>query len=156
MYFLGSFVQSFVEGQFPDLTIEEDYSFFPFPSIDPQYEGAVTGGADMLVMFNDTEATRSLVEYLLSVEAQEMGVRQGGFISTNKQVSMDSYPDIMAAKVAEQLTSANIARFDADDIWGGDLQAAFFEAVLDYLANPSDLDNILEDLEALAVQQLDS
>ncbi|NQT73743.1 MAG: carbohydrate ABC transporter substrate-binding protein [Chloroflexi bacterium] len=155
MYFLGSFVQSFVEGQFPDLTIEEDYSFFPFPSIDPQYEGAVTGGADMLVMFNDTEATRSLVKYLLSVEAQEMGVRQGGFISTNKQVSMDSYPDVMAAKVAEQLTSANIARFDADDIWGGELQAAFFEAVLDYLANPSDIDRILEDLEAVAVQQLD-
>jgi len=155
MYFLGSFVQAFVESQFPDMTIEEDYSFFPFPSIDPQYEGAVTGGADMLVMFNDTEAARSLVDYLLSAEAQEMGVRQGGFISTNKRVNMDSYPDVMAAKVAEQLTSANIARFDADDIWGGDLQAAFFEAVLDYLANPSGLDHILENLEAVAVQQLD-
>ena len=155
MYFLGSFVQGFIEGQFPALVIEEDYSFFPFPPVDPQYEGAVTSGADLLVMFNDTEAGRSLMEYLASAEAQEIGVSQGGFTSTNKQVSLASYPDALAAKVAEQLTAANIVRFDADDIWGGDLQAAFFQGVLDYLADPSSLDSILEDLELVAAQQLE-
>jgi alpha-glucoside transport system substrate-binding protein len=155
MYFLGSFVQGFIEGQFPDLAIEEDYSFFPFPSINPQYKNAVTSGADMLVMFNDNQASRSLVDYLLGAQSQEIGVLRGGFISTNKQVSLASYPDALAARVAEQLTSADIVRFDADDIWGGDLQAAFFQGVLDYLAHPSDLDSILEDLEAVAAQQLE-
>jgi alpha-glucoside transport system substrate-binding protein len=150
MYFLGSFAQGFIEGQFPALVIEEDYSFFPFPSVNPQYEGAVTSGADLLVMFNDNEANRSLMQYLATAEAQEIWVRRGGFTSTNKQVSLANYPDALAAKVAEQLTSAEIVRFDADDIWGGDLQAAFFQGILDYLADPSGLDSILERIEAVA------
>ena len=154
MYFLGSFAQGFIEGQFPGLVIEEDYSFFPFPPVNPQYKGAVTSGADLLVMFNDSEASRSLMEYLATAEAQEIWARRGGFTSTNKQVSLTSYPDALAAKVAEQLTSAEIVRFDADDIWGGDLQATFFQGVLDYLADPSRLDSILEDIEAVAAQQL--
>ncbi len=45
--------------------------------------------------------------------------------------------------------------FDADDTWGGDLQAAFWQGVLDYLADPSELDSILADIEAKAVQQLE-
>jgi len=155
MYFLGSFVQGFIEGQFPDLIIEEDYSFFPFPSVNPQYEGAVTSGADLLVMFNDNEASRSLVEYLTTAEAQEIWVNRGGFTSTNKLVSLESYPDALAARVAEQLTSAEIVRFDADDIWGGDLQDAFYHGVLNYLADPSRLDSVLEDIEAVAAEQLE-
>jgi len=154
MYFLGSFVQGFIEEKFPDLTIEQDYSFFPFPYIDPQYEGAVTGGADLLVMFNNTEASRSLMEYLVTAEAQEIWVSRGGFTSPNKLVSESSYPDVLAAKVAEQLSHAEIFRFDADDMWGGDLQAAFFQGVLDYLADPASLDTILGDIEAVAAQQL--
>ena len=154
MYFLGSFAQGFIESQFPNLVIEEDYSFFPFPSINPQYKGAVTSGADLLVMFNDNEASRSLMEYLASAEAQEIWVGRGGFTSPNKQVSLASYPDALAAEVAEQVTSAEIVRFDADDIWGGDLQAVFFQGVLDYLADPSRLDSILQEIEAMAVQQL--
>jgi alpha-glucoside transport system substrate-binding protein len=155
MYFLGSFTQGFIEAQFPDLISEEDYSFFPFPAVNPQYQNAVTGGGDLLVMFNDTEASRSLMEYLATAEAQEIAVGQGGFTSPNKQVSEASYPDALAAKVADQLTSAEIVRFDADDIWGGALQATFFQGVLDYLANPSDLDSILADIEEVAVQQLE-
>jgi alpha-glucoside transport system substrate-binding protein len=155
MYFLGSFTQGFIEVQFPGLISEEDYSFFPFPSINPQYENAVTGGGNLLVMFNDTEASRSLMEYLATAEAQEIAVGRGGFTSPNKQVSEASYPDALAAKVAEQLTSADIVRFDADDIWGGALQAAFFQGVLDYLANPSELNSILADIEAVATQQLE-
>jgi len=154
MYFLASFTQGFIEEQFPDLVIEEDYSFFPFPSMDPQYKDAVTSGGDLLVMFNDSEASRSLMEYLASAEAQEIWVSRGGFTSPNKQVSLASYPDALAAKVAEQVTSAEIVRFDADDIWGGDLQAAFWQGILDYLADPAKLDSILQDIEAVAAQQL--
>ena len=154
MYFLGSFTQSFIEDQFPDQLIEEDYSFFPFPAIDPQYKGSVTGGADLLVMFNDTEATRSLMEYLSTAAAQQIWVSRGGFVSTNNQVSLDNYPDPLAAKVARQLTAAQVFRFDADDIWGGELQAAFWKGILDYIQDPSKLDSILQGIEAVAAEQL--
>lgn len=155
MYFLGSFTQGFIARQFPDLVPEQDYSFFPFPPVDPQYGGACTIGADLLVMFNDTEASRSLMEYLASAEAQAIGVGRGGFTSPNGLVSPGSYPDSLAARVAQHLASADVVRFDADDIWGGDLQSAFYQGILDYLADPSRLDAILGDIEAVAAQQLE-
>ncbi|MEE9285475.1 MAG: ABC transporter substrate-binding protein [Dehalococcoidia bacterium] len=154
MYFLGSFTQGFIEEQFPDLIIDEDYSFFPFPSIVPQFANAVTGGADLLVMFNDDPSSRSLMQYFAASASQQIWVGRGGFTSTNSRVSLDNYPNPLARKVAEQLTTANIFRFDADDIWGGELQAAFWKGILDYLADPSKLDSILADIEKVAAQQL--
>ena len=159
MYFLGSFTQGFIEEQFPDLTIDEDYSFFPFPGIpgasgDPLFAGAVTGGADLLVMFNDNDSSRSLMEYFATAASQQIWVGRGGFTSTNSQVSLDNYPNPLARKVAEQLTTAKSFRFDADDIWGGELQAAFWKGILDYVADPSKLDSILADIEKVAAQQL--
>ena len=154
MYFLGSFTQGFIEDQFPDQVIEEDYSFFPFPAIDPRYKNSVTGGADLLVMFNDTAASRSLMEYLSTAAAQQIWVSKGGFVSTNNQVSLDKYPDLLAAKVAQQLTAAQAFRFDADDTWGGELQAAFWKGILDYIQDPSKLDSILQEIDAVAAEQL--
>ena len=154
MYFLGSFTQGFIEGQFPDLTIDEDYSFFPFPTITPEFAGAVTGGADLLVVFDDNDTSRSLMEYLASSASQEIWVGRGGFTSTNNRISLDSYPNPLASKVAEQLTTARLFRFDADDTWGGDLQAAFWKGILDFMANPAQLDSILSDIESAAARQL--
>jgi alpha-glucoside transport system substrate-binding protein len=154
MYFLGSFTQGFISEQFPNLVAGEDYSFFPFPAIAPQFDGAVTGGADLVVMFRDTASSRSLMQYLASSAAQQIWVSRGGFTSTNKLVPLDNYPDALAQKVAEQLTTAKIFRFDADDIWGGDLQAAFWKGILDYLRNPGRLDAILQEIDGVATRQL--
>jgi alpha-glucoside transport system substrate-binding protein len=104
-------------------------------------------------MFNDTPASRSLMQYLSTGAAQQIWVGRGGFTSTNNQVSLNNYPDPLAAKVAEQLTSARIFRFDADDIWGGELQDAFWKGILDYLEDPSRLDSILQEIEAVAAEQ---
>jgi hypothetical protein len=55
MYFLGSFTQGFIEEQFPDLVPGQDYSFFDFPTINPEFAGATTGGADVVVAFNGSD-----------------------------------------------------------------------------------------------------
>ena len=154
MYFLGSFTQGFIEGQFPDAVVDRDYSFFEFPAVDPAYAGAVTGGADLVVMFNDNPSARSLIKYLASAGAQQIWVSRGGFTSTNSEVSLSAYPDPLASKVAAQLAAAEIFRFDADDTYGGALQGAFWKGILDYLADPSRLDTILGEIETAAVEQL--
>ncbi len=156
MYHLGSFTAGFISEQFPDLVAGQDYDFFPFPPVDAAYDGAVTGGADLLVMFKDNATNRSLMEYLASAAAQQIWVGRGGFTSTNNAISLDNYEDPIERKVAEQLTTAKIFRFDADDIWGGDLQATFWSGILDYLRNPDKLDRVLGEIEAAAVEQLGS
>ena len=147
MYFLDSFTQELIANQFPDLVAGEDYSFFEFPTINPQYEGAVTGGADVIVAFNNRTSTRSLMEHLASAEAQEIWARRGGFTSTNSKVSLDAYPDDLSRQVAQQLTGAKLFRFDLDDMLGGEVQKAIWKALLSYIKNPGGLGFTLEILE---------
>lgn len=150
MYYLGAFTQGFIAEQFPSLMADEDYSFFPFPTITPSYAGAVTGGANVVVVFKDNATTRSFVEYLASPEAQQIWVTRGGFTAVNKQVSLSAYPDPLARRAAEQLTGATIFRFDADDNMPSAVQKAFWDGTLAYLQDPSQLDSILAQIEAVA------
>ncbi len=142
MLHMGGFASGFVSEQFPDAAAGEDYSFFPWPG------GGVTGGANIVYAFNSDETTCSFLSHLASAEAQQVWVDRGGFTSVNTQVSLDSYPDTVARAQAEQLTTAEVFRFDLDDAIGGALQTAFFTGVTDYLADPGSLDAILAGIEA--------
>jgi len=151
MYYLGAFTQGFISEQFPELVAGEDYAFFPFPTIDPRYAGSVTGGANVVVLFNNNPTTRSFVGYLASAEAQQIWVERGGFTSVNNQVSLDAYTNPLARLAAEQLTGATVFRFDADDNMPSAVQKAFWKGTLAYLQDPSQLDSILADIEAIAL-----
>jgi len=107
----------------------------------------VTGGGDLFGMFNDTPQARSLVQWLLTPEAQQIWVERGGFISMNKNVPADAYPDETSKRSAEILAGASSAKFDASDLMPNAMNQAFFEAVVAYVQNPGDLDSILANLD---------
>ena len=144
----ASFITTFFEseaGATPD-----QFDFFPFPDIDPANSG-VTGGGDLFGMFNDTPQAQSMIQYLLTPEAQQIWVEKGGFISANKNVPLEAYPDEVSRKSAEILANAETFRFDAGDLMPSALSAAFFDAIVSYVDNPAELDAILADLEAESV-----
>ncbi len=147
MYYEGDFVQGFITSQFPNAVAGTDYDFFPFPTVDPQYAGAVTGGADLVVVFRDTPTVRSFINYLASPQAQDIWVKEGGFVSVNNKIALTDYPDKIAQKSVQELTSAKIFRFGAGDSMPGAMQTAWWSGILNYLQNPSQLDSILSDLE---------
>ena len=150
MDYLGDFTAGFISTQFPDLVPEEDYSFFPFPTITEAYSGGVTGGADLVVAFTDTPVVRSFVQYLSTAQAQTIWVKRGGFTSVNNQVSLSDYPDVLTRDAAQQLTGATLFRFGAGDSMPAAVQTAWWAGVLAYLQNPSQLDNILANIESIA------
>ena len=150
LYFLGAFAQTFIAQQFPNLKAGQAYDFFPFPTINAQYQGMLTGGADVAVMFNDTEASRSFMQYMAWAGAWEPWAKKGGFTSPNKSFNQSAYPDEVAKKVGRQLTEAKTFRFDADDLMPAPVQQAEFSAVLDYLRSPNNLDSILGQVETVA------
>lgn len=142
---------SFITGFFPEGVTEEDYAFFPFPSIDPAYGVPALGGADLIVMFNDTPEARALMQYLATPEAQEIWAAYGDFLSPNKRVSLDVYPDATTRAMAEALTSAEVFRFDASDLMPAAVgSGSFWTGTLDYVGG-EDLDSVLEAIEASAV-----
>ena len=147
MTYLGGFASGFITDQFPDAVPETDFNFFPWPG------GGVTGGANIVYAFNSDETTCSFLNWLASAEAQQVWVDRGGVTSVNTQVGLDSYPDPVARAQAEQLTTAEVFRFDLDDAIGGALQLAYFTGVTQYLADPGSLDAILTGIEAARTEE---
>ena len=144
--YLASFAQAFIAASDPDLEPGTDYDVFKFPAINPEYQGAVTVGADVPVMVSDSPAARSFMTYLASARAQETWIKLGGFTSVNRSVSPDTYVDPVARGVAEELTEASVSRFSAGDMMPASLQRAWWEAMLDLVKDPSELDSILDGL----------
>jgi alpha-glucoside transport system substrate-binding protein len=155
LYFLGAFTQGFIQEQFPDAEAGEDYDFFEVPSIGEEFAGAVTGGGDIVVMFNDTPAARSLMQYLADGSNWEPWAEQGGFTSPSGALDTGVYPDDIVSRTGEQLTETEIFRFDADDNMPAEVQQEFFNGVMNYAENRDNLDNILQQIEEVAAGAYD-
>ena len=132
-------------GKFKTATAGTDYNFFPFPDINTQFTGAVEGAGDLFGMFHDTPATRSLMAYLVTAEAQDIWVKHGGALSANKNAT--SYPDEISKRSAALLTNAKAFAFDASDLMPQEMNAAFWKGIVDYVKDASKLDSILADLD---------
>lgn len=142
----GSFITDFFqneEGATPD-----QFAFFPFPDLNDEFAGALTGGGDIVGMFNDTPAARSLMEWLTSAEAQQIWVERGGFLAANTDIPLDAYPDEVNRRAAEILSSVEIFRFDASDMMPAAVQDAFHRGMVDFAQNPGNLDSILSAIES--------
>jgi len=148
----ASFIQGFITDQFPDLEAVEDYNYFAFPPIEEAFGTPALSAGDLFGMFNDTPAARSLMQWLASAEAQEIWARRGGFLSPNKKVSPDVYPDPLVAQAAEILVTAEVVRFDASDLMPAAVNDAFWSGTLQYVENAESLDSILETIEETAAE----
>jgi len=151
MDYLGDFTAGFISTQFPSLVAGQDYNFYPFPVITSAYQNAVTGGANLVVVFKDNATVRSLVEYLSTPAAQDIWVKRGGFTSVNNKVLLSDYPDIVTQNAARQLSTAAIFRFSQDDAMPSAVENQFWAGVLSYLQHPEQLDSILQNIESVAV-----
>lgn len=151
MYYEGDFMGGIVTSQLPNVKLGEDMDFFAFPPIDAKYGVPVVGGADVFVAFSDKPAVKKLMKYLTTVQANEIAVKNG-FLSQNKGVSLDVYPNIVSKNSASILTKAEIYVFDASDLMPPAVgnQGGFWDACKKYIQDPSKLDSILAEMEALA------
>jgi len=152
MYYLGDFTAGFISGQFPSLQAGTDYNFFNFPTINSQYAGAVTGGADMIFAMKDNNGTRQFMQFMSTAEAQTIWIKQGGASSVNKAVDESAYPNQVQLNAAKQLKNATFFRTSADDLMPVAMENAFWKGTLAYIANPGQLDSILSGLETTATQ----
>jgi alpha-glucoside transport system substrate-binding protein len=146
-HFQATFIQSFIQKQYPDLKPVDDFNFFGFPSIDQKYAKAVEIAGDLFGMFKKTAQSTALISYVTTAEAQDYWVKPANGISPNRAVPLTDYPDPLSTNAAQILTSADIAVFDASDMMPSKMNTAFWSAIMSYLANPDQLDSILADLD---------
>ena len=103
-------------------------------------------------MLNETAASRSLMKYLATGSVWEPWAMMGGYLSPNKSLSLDSYPNAISAALARQLASARVIRFDADDLMPSSVQRAFWLGLLSYLKDPLSLDTVLREIDSVATE----
>jgi ABC-type glycerol-3-phosphate transport system substrate-binding protein len=136
-----------------DAQPQQDFDVFAFPSFEGGPENAVVGGGDTVVMFNDTPATRALVEYLATADAAEIWARRGGFASPNRQVDPTIYPDEITRKTATALAEAEVFRFDMSDLapaeFGATPGRGEWKVLQDFLRDP-DVEQTARALERAA------
>ncbi|HEX6971860.1 MAG TPA: ABC transporter substrate-binding protein, partial [Limnochordia bacterium] len=146
----ATFIKSFILDANPGLVPGRDFSFFYLPPIDPRRGNPALGAADIVAMFNDTPASRELIRYFASAEAQEIWVGALGKIGVNRQIDPSIYPDDLTREAARILAEAPSFRFDGSDLMPPAVgSGAFWQGVLAYVGG-DDLDSVLEMIEAAA------
>ncbi|MEZ4864947.1 MAG: ABC transporter substrate-binding protein [Caldilineaceae bacterium] len=146
----ASFITSFIQQQYPDLQPGTDFNFFEFPPINADQGKPLLVAGDLFGMFNDTPEARALMQYLVTVDAQSIWAKRGGFLSANKQVDPSVYPDQLTQQIAQMLTTSTAVRFDGSDLMPEAVNNSFLSGILDYVSTPSDLDSVLQNIEAAA------
>ncbi len=143
----ATFITDFFVKGTPGIKPVDDFNFFVFPDINPQYAGSAEVVADSYAIYKDTPQARAFIRYLTTPEAQAIWVQRGGKLPTNKRVSPDVYPDPLSRQAGQIITSAKTVRFDASDLMPEAMNNAFWKSVLDYVQNPDSLDSILAELD---------
>ncbi|GLZ31801.1 sugar ABC transporter substrate-binding protein [Lentzea sp. NBRC 105346] len=155
MVFEADFVASVISTN-TKAKVGEDAKFFPFPSVAGSKDAVVAGG-DMAVQFKDDKASTELMKFLASPEAGKVWAPLGGFLSPNKDIPADAYPDDVTRDLAKRLVDAgDNVRFDMSDLapaaFGGTKGAGEWKDLQDFLADPKNADAIIQRLEANAAK----
>ncbi|CUU60053.1 alpha-glucoside transport system substrate-binding protein [Parafrankia irregularis] len=104
---------------------------------------------DLLTMFRQSDHAQELVNYLTTVEAQDIWVKPGGAISPNRRVT--GYPDDSTRSLARSVNDADLENvvFDASDVMPVAMRTAFHQAVIEFVAAPDRLPDILGNLDVV-------
>jgi alpha-glucoside transport system substrate-binding protein len=127
------------------------FNVFDFPSINGS-KPSVVGGGDLFVEFKKSKAADAFLEYLTTTDAAEIWAKRGGFSSPNKQLDTSIYPDEITRKTASALAKAETFRFDLSDLqpagFGATPGQGLFKEFSDFVANPNNIDQITQKMEA--------
>ena len=125
-----------VAKQFPTLKYGTDYDFFAVPGAQGRQ-----GGADFLMAFGTSPATKALVAYLTGSTGAAEWAKVGFDLSPNN-LALGNYTDPALIKKAEALAGAQGFTPDIGDTIPAPFSEAEWKAIVDYV-NGADLDTAL-------------
>ncbi|MEU4513480.1 ABC transporter substrate-binding protein [Nonomuraea wenchangensis] len=133
--------------------VGEDAKYFPFPKVGDT--APVVLGGDVAVAMKDSPGAQALLQFLASKEGGEVWAKLPGYLSPNKNVSPDNYPDELTRQLGQTIVSAGDAvRYDMSDLapsaFGGTDGKGEWKILQDFVRKPSDVKGAQEALEAEA------
>jgi alpha-glucoside transport system substrate-binding protein len=114
-----------VKKEYPDLVYGTDYDFFAFPGAK-----GMQGGADYMMAFSDSAATKAMVAYLTSAYGAEVWAQTGFDISPNS-AAVGKYTDPALTKKADALANASGFTPDLGDTIPAPFGDTEWQAIID-------------------------
>ena len=151
----ASFIMNVYQGYENKPEPGKDFDFIPFPSADGQQDDLWDASVDLAGMFNDTPQARKLLQFLATDKAQRMwpSIAGGGAFTVDKntQVSQLHRDDPISRKIDEVFQSDGTFCHGAADVMPPTMRGAYRRAVLEFLGDPTGLEQILTKLERVRV-----
>ncbi|MQA97509.1 MAG: extracellular solute-binding protein [Streptosporangiales bacterium] len=131
--------------------VGEGAKTFPFPKAGDTTP-AVLGG-DVAVALKDNKGAMELMKFLATPEAGTIWAGLGGYLSPNKNLKAEAYPDAQTKQFAQQIqASGDAARYDMSDLtpagFGATPGEGLWEGLRSLVQNPSDIKAVQDRLEA--------
>ena len=128
-----------------------DVNAFYLPPMSDEFGETVMGAGGYAVPFNAKPEVETVMAYIASPEYanERIKAKVGGFISANKFHDTSLYETDIERTFADILVQADPFRFDASDLMPGAVGAgSFWKQGSDYVSGATDLDSMLNDIEA--------
>ncbi|MBT2230131.1 ABC transporter substrate-binding protein [Nonomuraea sp. NEAU-A123] len=130
--------------------VGEEAKYFPFPKAGDT--APVVLGGDVAVAMKDSPGAMALLQFLASKEGGEIWAKLPGYLSPNKNVSPDNYPDPLTKALGQTIISAGDAvRYDMSDLapsaFGGTDGKGEWKVLQDFLRTPTDVKGAQSKLE---------
>ncbi|SOD64953.1 carbohydrate ABC transporter substrate-binding protein, CUT1 family [Streptomyces zhaozhouensis] len=157
MVFEADFVGSVITDN-TDAEVGVDARVFPFPAVGAGDPPVVSAGDAAVAVAPDgemSEAQEAFLTYLASTDAAAIWAEPGGFVSPNKSLEFDVYPNDVQRGIAEALIAAgDDFRFDMSDqtpaAFGGTTGQGMWQGLQNFLRDPDDIERAQEYLESQA------
>jgi alpha-glucoside transport system substrate-binding protein len=122
----SGFVGGEVVRHFPNLKYGTDYDFFALPGAK-----GMQAGADYMMVFNATGATKALVKYLTGANGAAQWAQVGFDLSPNK-LAVGHYADPALGKKADALAAAPAVVPSIGDVIPAPFGTALWKGIVDY------------------------
>ena len=150
MYRQGNFVAR--SGGFPDAVlsdIDNQVGVFPMPGLTAA-DKPVLGGGDLASVFNNTEDSAKIMNYMASADFGKDWAAANGFISPRKDFDLSAYPNELTKQMASAAYDSTAFVFDGSDQMPGAVgSGTFWTEMTAWIAGQESEQQALDNIEAI-------
>jgi alpha-glucoside transport system substrate-binding protein len=137
--------------QFPANTTygkEGKIDVFPLPPMGNKNQKPVLAAGDAIAIFNDRPEVLALAKYLTTNTYGEARITTGGYLSPNKTIALDKYPNAIGRTIAQFWQNATAIKIDASDLMPPEVgTGSFWTGAIDFIEG-KDVKQVLREIDA--------
>ncbi len=124
--------------------------FFKIPATDPKYADDEMFQSTTSVGLKNNDTTKAFLKFMASDAAQRYLASLGRWPVADKNVEASTYPNVSLQKISKEFfgNSGTKLVVGPNSLANAATGAAFWKGVVSYLQNPSQLDSILQGIQA--------